>query len=74
MIFFWLGGLIIAILFLAASSFMPNKPGTLLVELGPEDKEYQAVDEEVNFADLFWKLYIFFIHVLCTDIQILILF
>lgn len=26
---------------------MPNKPGTLLVELGPEDKEYQAVDEEV---------------------------
>lgn len=38
--------------FLAAASFMPNKPGTLLVELGPEDKEYQAVDEEVGFTDL----------------------
>lgn len=56
---FWLDWLIIGISFLAAASFMPNKPGTLLVELGPEDKEYQAVDEEVSFADLFWKFYVF---------------
>lgn len=53
----------IPIFILAASSFMPNKPGTLLVELGPEDKEYQAVDEEVNFANfenLIFYLYVFF--------------
>lgn len=29
---------------------MPNKPGTLLVELSLEDKEYQAVDDEVSIS------------------------
>lgn len=32
-----------------SSTFMPNKPGTVLVELCPEDKEFQAVEEEVCF-------------------------
>ncbi|KAG8193909.1 hypothetical protein JTE90_011464 [Oedothorax gibbosus] len=31
-----------------ASTFMPNKPGTVLVELSHEDKEYQAVDDEMQ--------------------------
>ncbi|GFX91360.1 poly polymerase tankyrase-1 [Trichonephila clavipes] len=31
-----------------SSTFMPNKPGTVLVELCLEDKEYQAVDEEMQ--------------------------
>ncbi|XP_015929424.1 poly [ADP-ribose] polymerase tankyrase-2 [Parasteatoda tepidariorum] len=31
-----------------ASTFMPNKPGTVLVELTLEDKEYQAVEEEMQ--------------------------
>ncbi|GIY15533.1 poly polymerase tankyrase-2 [Caerostris extrusa] len=31
-----------------SATFMPNKPGTVLVELCPEDKEYQAVDDEMQ--------------------------
>ncbi|KAF8774082.1 Poly [ADP-ribose] polymerase tankyrase-1 like protein [Argiope bruennichi] len=31
-----------------SSTFMPNKPGTVLVELCPEDKEFQAVEEEMQ--------------------------
>ncbi|GBM18725.1 Tankyrase-1 [Araneus ventricosus] len=31
-----------------SSTFMPNKPGTVLVELCSEDKEFQAVEEEMQ--------------------------